>query len=632
MVKWNWLLCVALILVVGESGRKGCKRLLTEAPSETANARGTATEPSSSSNAVRGLGGIRQRLEAAATNAIAQSPDSSLPLNRELKGDWVRGKISSEQVQRFANAAGNQGMPGAERMARLGASGEHLSNMFRALYAMMGHPEDAPQIQWIDIPTSRGRKTPFPFLLPHELFESFYNARNRKDLWKQSIIGALGAAAEFWEGQRDMPYVSLHPYLTDHAKRKKSIPIGLHADGGAFNKNDNLFTISWNSLLADGQTLHKRFLFTVIKKSDFVADTLDSIWKIFAWSMNLLGRGEKPDTNYLGRHVLRENPCLAGGWRGILCQVRGDWQFFQEAFYFPHWNAGERMCWMCLASGTIEHLLFTNCRANAPWRDTIFTHDSYLAHQHANGLVLPVLLALVVGFRLDMFMVDTLHAVDLGMCAHVLGNIFWIMAVRRRVLGGRTHALAIANLETYIKSWVKRTRCPSGLRGKLTVERVRTSNGWPKLKCKGATARHLIVCGLALMNEFGNPADLQDAQMIALCTLLSRFYDILYENSFFLSAAAKLEMPRLGQRFAEIYTNLARGAVEAGVRCWKLAPKLHLWEHLTEYQAVHFGNPRYYWCYADEDLVGLIVGLASGVHPITLPESLLFKWLHIQFG
>ena len=86
------------------------------------------------------------------------------------------------------------------------------------------------------------------------------------------IIGATAAAAEFWESQEDIDYVKLHPFLRDRSKRRRIIPSGLHADGGAFNKNDNLFTISWNSLVADGPTLHKRFLFTVIEIGQDKAD------------------------------------------------------------------------------------------------------------------------------------------------------------------------------------------------------------------------------------------------------------------------------------------------------------------------------------------------------------------------
>ena len=57
-----------------------------------------------------------------------------------------------------------------------------------------------------------------------------------------------------------------------------------------------------------------------------------------------------------------------------------------------------------------------------------------------------------------------------------------------------------------------------------------------------------------------------------------------------------------------------------------MSPKLHLWIHLTEDQAAAFGNPRSWWCYGDEDLIGQLIDIAVGVHPATLGVAVLYKW------
>ena len=72
--------------------------------------------------------------------------------------------------------------------------------------------------------------------------------------------------------------------------------------------------------MGTGTTIAKRFVFTVIRKSEMRADTLDELLKTFAESNILLG-GKDPDTN----------EALANGWRGALCQVCGDWQFYCQA-------------------------------------------------------------------------------------------------------------------------------------------------------------------------------------------------------------------------------------------------------------------------------------------------------------
>ena len=119
--------------------------------------------------------------------------------------------------------------------------------------------------------------------------------------------------------------------------------------------------------------------------------------------------------------------------------------------------------------------------------------------------------------------------------------------------------------------------------------------------------------------------------MLGLVTYLCRFHEIIFRESVYLSDAAKEELPQLGQTFAHMYTTLAGIYFDKGQRLFKITPKLHLMEHLLESQCLVWGNPRLYWCYSDEDLVGLLTGLASSVHPSTLAASLLFKWLHYQF-
>ena len=36
-----------------------------------------------------------------------------------------------------------------------------------------------------------------------------------------------------------------------------------------------------------------------------------------------------------------------------------------------------------------------------------------------------MLLLLVIGFRLECLTIDSLHAIDLGTAAHIVGNTFW---------------------------------------------------------------------------------------------------------------------------------------------------------------------------------------------------------------
>ena len=99
-----------------------------------------------------------------------------------------------------------------------------------------------------------------------------------------------------------------------------------------------------------------------------------------------------------------------------------------------------------------------------------------------------------------------------------------------------------------------------------------------------------------------------------------------------MSNEVKEELPRLALQLGTCYQRLAADAFARGLKLWKITPKLHLFVHLCEIQAIVFGNPRFYWTYADEDLVTHMIEMASSVHPNTLAVNVLFKWLHVFYN
>ena len=269
------------------------------------------------------------------------------------------------------------------------------------------------------VASERGSETPHPVIWPHRFFQTL--SKFQPDIWKTRVTGSRGAAQQFWESMRDSEFVKQHPFLPP-ASWGSIIPLGFHGDGGAFNKQDSLYTLAWNSLLAEGATIQTKFLFTVVKKSDMVADTLDAIMLAFSWSCNVLLSGETPHADWQNHPMDGGGAELACGVRGCLAQVRGDWEFYEALFYFPRWNENVRMCPFCRASSSIRRLSWTDFRPEAGWRDSCWTHESYLRYLHEEGLAVPALFAVggVIGLRLDNVMVDILHTVDLGIASHIV--------------------------------------------------------------------------------------------------------------------------------------------------------------------------------------------------------------------
>ena len=62
-------------------------------------------------------------------------------------------------------------------------------------------------------------------------------------------------------------------------------------------------------------------------------------------------------------------------------------------------------------------------------------------------LALLSLFATVTGLRLECVMIDVLHTVDLGIAAHIVANIMWLIASKR----GNSEAEArMSNYRTWI--------------------------------------------------------------------------------------------------------------------------------------------------------------------------------------
>ena len=258
---------------------------------------------------------------------------------------------------------------------------------------------------------------------------------------------------------------------------------------------------------------------------------------------------------------------------------------------------------------------------------------------HANGLAPPILFAAagVIGLRLECVMVDVLHTVDLGFASHIIGNVLWYFFVVCAILGGKNIEEKVAKCADNMQKWYKATKCKYRLQGKLSEERLRAKGEWPKLKAKAAQTRYLARYALYVAKRFARLQSLDefiklhDELCVAACQLLVEFYDILESQSAFLSDAAKARLPILANELTSVYTRLSNLAFNRSLKLWKLSPKMHLFLHLCLHQAILYGNPRYYWTYGDEDMVRILIGVADMVHPKTLAQSLLFKWLWCVF-
>jgi hypothetical protein len=229
-------------------------------------------------------------------------------------------------------------------------------------------------------------------------------------------------------------------------------------------------------------------------------------------------------------------------------------------------------------------------------------------------------------------MIDSLHTVDQGIASHIVGSALWYVTVIRGKLGGGTQAAKVELLNKRLKQYYSQESCQkkSRLQGKLTVERLRNNKLWPKLKAKAASTRHLAAFALQLILEFSDVHDPHwghhDTLATGVCQLLCRYYTLLDSESMFFSTEAKTGIHDLSNLMGNLYTQLSNIGFAFHVKLWKMSPKLYLFMHLCIDQSPIMGNPRSFYTYSDEDLIGQLIDIAKGVHPNTVAISVLFKW------
>ena len=312
-----------------------------------------------------------------------------------------------------------------------------------------------------------------------------------------------------------------------------------------------------------------------------------------------------------------------------MVHVRGDWEFMANTLGLQSWANKVNMCWLCSASNSLPGLLWHDMSDGAGWRATRRTHESYLQDLRNSGAPKPFIFDAIVGLSLPCMTIDVLHAVDLGVTAHLIGNIL-MDCVKRNVWQGRSMKRNVELLDEELSAWCKQHKVESRIRGHLTMERLRSDKSkFPKLKAKGAATRHLMGFVLNLAQRHCQ----HDKRIVALAQLMSEFYTTIHDEAMYMTATATEYCTTIGRQLCAIYAQLSNEACRRKEKVWKAVPKFHLFAHLCEWQIPQLGlNPRYYWCYADEDLVGSLIETAQSCHPASLAAVALTKWMLMLFS
>ena len=138
----------------------------------------------------------------------------------------------------------------------------------------------------------------------------------------------------------------------------------------------------------------------------------------------------------------------------------------------------------------------------------------------------------------------------------------------------------------------------------------------PCVRAKGAESKGIMFFARAELAHFvAEIGTTQSRMLLAACDSLVSWYNAIDGSGRVISPAL------VEQLVGHIVNHNTLFAASGGT----LAPKNHLWMHLTR-QAARNGNPRFGSTYPDESLNGVFAKVCRTTHPTTLPLMCMKKY------
>ena len=297
--------------------------------------------------------------------------------------------------------------------------------------------------------------------------------------------------AEFWEKQKEQPWVKSHPVQRE-ADKSLFIPWSLHGDDVAcWEQGDSgkLVALSWTSDLSRAPTLDSRMLITVVPYANICEETLEDINLIIKESATLLFKGcfsthclskgtKHGKRTWRGKRAAK--PLSEHGFRGAYSGFRGDLVFNQQVYGFRYHRMNE-LCKDCFANKVVPELSPTDFRKDAGWRKTECSHADYMHNASCTSKLVGI-----PGWHVSSVWHDTMHGQNLGTgqrlagCAlHYLCKCGWF--------GGGPIKSQLRRAWKDFKLWKQAHRI-AGSTPLFTQNRL-YSNGFPELACKAAICK-----------------------------------------------------------------------------------------------------------------------------------------------
>ena len=220
-----------------------------------------------------------------------------------------------------------------------------------------------------------------------------------------------------------------------------------------------------------------------------------------------------------------------------------------------------------------------------------------------------------------------------GVAGHVIANIFVMHVVDKVcVVPGRSQEDRLRFINDDITGFY------SARAVQHRMPAIKMSNlfasGFPELHgpaIKAANTRALVAFALDLQQRaVAADRSMLNRQAFKVVESLAASYEIMYNGSYFLTAAEVRELDVQLSRMGRSYQFLAVQTIDAGQPRWKQPPKFHYAVGHLAHQA-RLINPRFVHCYSSEGLVGKMTKVwkksIDGPHHRVSQHKVLKKYL-----
>ena len=207
------------------------------------------------------------------------------------------------------------------------------------------------------------------------------------------------------------------------------------------------------------------------------------------------------------------------------------------------------------------------------------------------------------GVCLKHFMVDWLHAVDIGVGQSVVGNIFWeSLDILWPNLPKKSQ---VQQLLIKLKGWYAIASPPSQFDA-LTIEMIKLSGKPPKLRSKAAECRYVLPFAAIIARECDN-GTVRRKTIANLMENFLRLAVIICSEPYDSNAACVA-----CENVCRLFVSLESFALASGDELsWRVKPKLHMLQELIQFIGVEFGSARNFWTYQDESWGGWLSNCAA---------------------